>query len=636
MMRSQRLFLAGILVVLSAGPALANGLLGIIAVAMESILPAQPRPLALSAADARRVADLVARMTLDEKIGQMTQPDQQFLEDPADVETLFIGSVLSGGDSDPPTNSLADWRALYERLQGRALRTRLKIPLVYGVDAVHGHSNVLGAVIFPHNIGLGATRNAALVEEIGRITAKEVRATGINWNFAPCIAVPRDERWGRTYEGFSEDPALVAELGAAAVRGLQGESLRDPLRVLASTKHFAGDGGTTWGTGMPAEFAPDKKRFPLDRGDTRGDEATLRRLHIDPYIPAIKAGTGTIMVTYNSWNGQKASGHRRLLTDVLKRELGFEGFLISDYNAIDELPGDYRTNIRDSVNAGMDMFMVPQKYREFLAHLKSLVEAGEIPMERIDDAVTRILRVKAAMGLLEPGWSPQADRALERSFGSAEHRDVARRAVRESLVLLKNDGQALPIAPGVRRIHVAGRNADDLGAQAGGWTITWQGKRGPVTTGTTILEAIRRAAGPKVEVTFAADGTGAAGADVAIVVVGEDPYAEFFGDRVDLALDPADRQAIAAAKKAGVRVVTVVVGGRPLILGDSLDASDAVVTAWLPGSEGDGVADVLFGRHAPTGKLPFTWPRSMDQIPLNAGDKNYEPLFPFGFGLTYR
>jgi beta-glucosidase len=607
----------------------------ILAAAMGSMLPAQPRPLALSDADARRVRDLVAQMTLDEKIGQMTQPDQQFLKDASDVETLSLGSLLSGGDSDPPTNSLADWRALYERLQGRALQSRLKIPLLYGVDAVHGHSNVLGAVIFPHNIGLGATRNAKLVEEIGRITAKEVRATGINWTFAPCLAVPRDERWGRTYEGFSEDPALVAELGAAAVRGIQSGGLRDPLAVLASAKHFAGDGGTAWGTGMAADFAPNKQ-FPLDRGDTRGDEAALRRVHIDPYVPAIRAGVGTIMVTYNSWNGLKASGHRRLLTDVLKKELGFEGFLISDYDAIDELPGDYRSDIRESVNAGMDMFMVPQKYREFITTLKALVEAGEVSRERIDDAVTRILRVKAAMGLLAPGWSPAADRALERSFGSAEHRRVARQAVRESLVLLKNDRRALPIAAGATRIHVVGRNADDLGAQAGGWTITWQGKRGPITTGTTILEGIRRAAGSKATVTFAADGSGAAGADLAIVIVGEDPYAEFFGDRADLALAPADLQAITAIKQAGVPVVTVVVSGRPLILGEALGLSDAVVAAWLPGSEGDGVADVLFGQHAPTGKLPFTWPRSMAQIPMNTGDASYDPLFPFGFGLAYR
>src|SRR5687768_3732818 len=598
------------------------------------MLPRPSSQVPLPAAEARRIAALVKQMTLDEKIGQMTQPDQQFLTDPADVERLFLGSLLSGGDSDPPTNSRADWRALYERLQNRALRTRLKIPLLYGVDAVHGHSNVLGAVIFPHNIGLGATRNAKLVEEIGRITAREIRATGINWTFAPCIAVPRDERWGRTYEGFAEDPVLVAELGAAAVRGLQAGGLQDPRGVLACAKHFAGDGGTAWGTGMPSGDAPNK-RYPLDRGDTRGDEAALRRLFIDPYIPSIKSGVGSIMVTYNSWNGLKASGHRRLLTDILKKELGFEGFLISDYDAIDEIPGDYRTDVRESVNAGMDMFMVPQKYREFITTLKTLVEAGEVSMARIDDAVTRILRVKAGMGLLAPGWTVRVDPELERTFGSSQHRLVARRAVRESLVLLKNDAKTLPIA-GAKRIHVAGRNADDLGAQSGGWTITWQGKRGPVTTGTTILEAIRRAAGPKTQVTFAADGSGAAGADLAIVVVGEDPYAEFLGDREDLALADADLKALALVKQAAVPVVTVVISGRPLILGSALESSAAVVAAWLPGTEGDGVADVLFGRFPPAGKLPFTWPRSMDQIPMNVGDSNYEPLFPYGFGLTYR
>ena len=596
------------------------------------MLPAQTPRLALSPADARRVGEIVRQMTLAEKIGQMTQPDQQFLKDPADVEGLFLGSLLSGGDSDPPTNSRADWRAMYERLQARALRTRLKIPLLYGVDAVHGHSNVLGAVIFPHNIGLGATRSAKLVEEIGRITAKEVRATGINWTFAPCIAVPRDERWGRTYEGFAEDPMLVAELGAAAVRGLQAGGLQDPRGVLACAKHFAGDGGTAWGTGMPD--AASGKPYPLDRGDTRGDEATLRRLHIDPYIPSIKSGVGSIMVTYNSWNGLKASGHRRLLTDVLKKELGFAGFLISDYDAIDELPGDYRSDIRESVNAGMDMFMVPQKYREFITTLTALVEAGEVPMARIDDAVTRILRVKAAMGLLAPGWTVQVDPEVEKAFGSDEHRRVARQAVQESLVLLKNDKNILPITA-AKRIHVSGRNADDLGAQSSGWTITWQGKRGPVTTGTTILEGIRRAAGTQAEVTFSADRSGVAGADLAIVVVGEDPYAEFLGDREDLALAEADRKVSAAVQQAGVPVVTVIVSGRPLVLGSVMEARRAIVAAWLPGTEGDGVADILFGRAAPTGKLPFTWPRSMDQIPINVGDKDYEPLFPFGFGLSY-
>jgi beta-glucosidase len=324
------------------------------------------------------------------------------------------------------------------------------------------------------------------------------------------------------------------------------------------------------------------------------------------------------------------------MTDILKGELGFEGFLISDYNALDQLPGDYRSDIKQSINAGMDMVMVPERYREFFTTLKSLVEAGEVPMSRIDDAVLRILRVKYAMGLMDKAKDPRADRKLHAQFGSAAHREVARRAVRQSLVLLKNEKKTLPIAKAAKRIHVAGKNADDIGNQTGGWTIQWQGQSGANTTGgTTILAAIKKAAGSGTQVTFAADGTGAAGADVAVVVVGETPYAEFFGDRADLSLAAEDKTAIANAKASGVPVVVVVVSGRPLILGDALSQSDAVVAAWLPGTEGDGVADVLFGAYKPTGKLSFTWPRSMDQIPINVGDKTYDPLFPFGFGLTY-
>jgi beta-glucosidase len=589
------------------------------------------RPPRLSAHDAT-VNALLAQMTLDEKIGQMTQAEQHQLKDERDVENYFLGSLLSGGDSDPPTNSFEDWRALYERWQGRTARTRLKIPIIFGVDAVHGHNNVIGAVIFPHNIGLGATRNAALVEEIGRITAREVRATGINWTFAPCVAVPRDERWGRTYEGFAEDPKLVAELGAAAVRGLQGTDLSDPQRVLACAKHFAGDGGTVWGTGMSE--GPGR-RFPLDRGDTRLTEDELRRLHLQGYLTAVAAGVGSIMPSYSSWNGEKCSGSRRLLTEILKEELGFEGFLISDYNALDELPGDQRADIKQSINAGMDMVMVPSHYREFFTTLKSLVESGEVPMARIDDAVRRILRTKAALGLLEPGPVTLADRGLAGSFGSAEHRAVARRAVRESLVLLKNEGRALPLRKQAARIHVAGARADDLGSQCGGWTITWQGQSGAPTKGTTILAALRNAAGRGTQITFAKDGSGATGADVGVVVVGETPYAEFRGDRQELALSKEDLDAIAAVKKAGVPVVVVVISGRPLILNDALTQADALVVAWLPGSEGDGVADVLFGDHKPTGKLPFSWPRSNAQLPINVGDTPYDPLFAYGFGLTY-
>ena len=589
----------------------------------------------LSSFDAQAKA-LLGSMTLDEKIGQMTQAEQHQLVDPNDVATYFLGSVLSGGDSDPKTNSLQDWTDLYDRLQTGAMKTRLKIPLLYGIDAVHGNNNVLGATVFPHNIGLGATRNPALVEEASRVTAREVRATGIQWTFAPCVAVVRDERWGRHYEGFSEDPALVAELGLAATKGLQGDDLADPERVLACSKHFAGDGGTTYGTGTVGVEGQPGRTHPLDQGDTRLSEAELKRLHMQGYVTTIAQGVGSIMPSYNMWNGERASGSKRLLTEILKGEMKFEGFLISDYNAIDALPGDYRADIKQSINAGMDMVMVPQKYREFYTTLKDLAQKGEVPMARIDDAVLRILRVKFAMGLFDKNRSQLADRKLQAAFGSPGHREVARRAVRESLVLLKNEKGALPLAKTAKRIHVAGKAADDLGIQSGGWTITWQGTAGNEghPGGTTILAGLKGTA-KGASVTYSADGNGAAGADAVVVVVGEPPYAEFKGDRDDLSLSKDDLAVLANAKKAGAPVVLIVISGRPLILGEALTQADAVVAAWLPGSEGQGVADVLLGDHKPTGKLPVSWPRSMAQVPINVGDATYDPLFPFGFGLTY-
>jgi beta-glucosidase len=604
--------------------------LSLTGILVSSAAAAPPGAGKLSAHDAE-VKALLGSMTLEEKVGQMTQPEQDRLS-PTDIQTYSFGSVFSGGNSDPKAgNSLEAWTDVYDSLQKQALQTRLKIPLLFGVDAVHGHNNVLGAVVFPHNIGLGATRNPKLVEEAGRITAEEVKATGIQWAFAPCVAVVRDERWGRTYESFGEEPSLVAELGAAAVRGLQGPDLKDPLRVLACAKHYVGDGGTSWDTSphLAAQGAH------LDQGDTRVTEAELRRIHLAGYPTAIAAGVGTIMPSYNSWNGEKVSGSKRLLTDILKTELGFEGFLISDYNALDQLPGDRRAQVKLSINAGMDMVMVPEKFKEFYEALKDLAQKGEIPMSRIDDAVLRILRVKYAMGLMDAKRSPLADRSLHARFGSPAHREVARRAVRESLVLLKNDRKALPLSKTAKRILVAGSNADDIGNQTGGWTIQWQGKSGPNTTGgTTILAAIKAAA-KGAEVTYSKDGSGAAGADVGVVVVGETPYAEFFGDRTDLSLSKDDQAAIAKVKSAGIPVVVVVVSGRPMILGEAATQAEAIVAAWLPGTEGQGVADVLFGDYKPTGKLSFTWPRSMDQIPINVGDAKYDPLFPFGFGLSY-
>ena len=572
---------------------------------------------------AKRVDDLIGRMTVEEKIGQMTQADSGSLKSDSEVDALFLGSVLSGGNSELPDVSAAGWSAYTERLQKRALSTRLGIPIIYGIDAVHGHNNVRGAVLFPHNLGLGATRNPALVEEAARITAIEVAATGMHWTFAPCIAVPQDERWGRHYEGFGETPELAETLGAAAVRGFQGKDLSAPRSILATAKHFMGDGGTYNG---------------VDRGDTKGDEATLRSIHMPGYVAALKAGAESVMVSYNSWNGQKMHGNKRLVTDVLKGELGFKGIIVSDWNGIDELPGDALQHIEQSVNAGIDMMMVPDKYRQFIDGLKKNVADGKVPMSRIDEAVRRILTVKFKMGLFERPFGNPADRAL---IGSAGHRKVARQAVRESQVLLVNRANTLPIRPELTRIVVAGRAADDLGMQSGGWTISWQGSSGRPTDGTTVLDAVKKemtGRGATGTITHVKPGDSVPRGDVAIVVIGEPPYAEMKGDRPDLLLDPADVAAVKAAKSAGMPVVVVLFSGRPLILEPILDDVDALVAAWLPGTEGEGITDVLFGRYNPTGKLSVTWPRTMSQIPINVTPKGQKPqgaLFDYGFGLSY-
>ncbi len=556
---------------------------------------------------------LLAQMTLDEKIGQMTQADKTAIGDGRDVHGLCLGSLLSGGDSLPVPNSPQTWAEMTDRFQTQALSTRLGIPLIYGVDAVHGDGDVRGAVLFPHNIGLGATRDPELVQRAARVTARETAGSGARWAFAPCVAVARDERWGRTYESFGESPELVEVLGAAAVRGLQDAG--DAGAVLACAKHFVGDGGTAGGK---------------DQGDTRAGEAELRRVHLPGYRSAVKAGVGSVMVSYSSWNGVPMHGNRHLVTEVLKGELGFTGFVVSDWAAIDKMSPDYTADIERAVNAGVDMIMVPIRYREFVARLKALVAAGRVSPARIDDAVRRILRQKARFKLWE---RPFADRALTAAVGSAEHRAVARQAVRQSLVLLKNDRATLPLRPGVR-VHLCGFRADDLGVQCGGWSVGWRGHKGTFTTGTTVRQALEQALG-SARLTFSTDGAGAASADVVVAVVGEDPYAEGSGDRAKLELSPSDRALIASAKQSGKPLVVVLIAGRPLILGDVLSDASAVVVAWLPGTEGAGVADVLSGAARPTGKLPCSWPRSMAQIPVNVGDASYDPLFPYGFGLSW-
>ncbi len=571
-----------------------------------------------------RIRDLLSRMTLDEKIGQMVQADSGAVANPADVQKYALGAMLSGGNSKPPENNPAAWSKMVGEYESWALKTRLKIPLLYGIDAVHGHNDVVGTVIFPHNIGLGATHDPALVEQAERVTALEMAGTGIRWSFAPCIAVAQDERWGRTYESFGQSPGLVSEMAAAAVQGFQGRELSDRNdSVLACAKHFIGDGGTEDG---------------VDQGNTVCDEATLRKLFLPPYRAAIRAGVESIMVSYSSWNGTKMHANKYLLTGVLKQELGFNGFLVSDDAGIDQISPDYQVAIETAVNAGLDMAMIPRgpdrtnNYIQFIQDLKASVAEGKVPLTRINDAVSRILRVKFEMGLFEHPYTD--DPALTAAIGSVAHRQVARQCVRESLVLLKNENRVLPLSKTLKHLVVVGEGADDLGMQCGGWTIAWQGGRGEVTTGgTTILAAIRRTVSPATTVTYAPDAGGITNADAVVAVVGELPYAEGKGNATELGLDPGAAALVAKAKASGAPVITILLSGRPLILGSALDNSDVFLAAWLPGTEGQGVADVLFGDSKPTGKLPREWPRTGDQAAAN--DLTGEPLFPVGFGLTY-
>ncbi|HQG46962.1 MAG TPA: glycoside hydrolase family 3 N-terminal domain-containing protein, partial [bacterium] len=565
---------------------------------------------------ADRVEDLLGRMSLAEKIGQMTQADRGGLASEADIAGYYLGSVLSGGGSAPENNSPAGWAEMYDRMQSQALSTRLAIPLLYGIDAVHGHNNVKGAVIFPHNIGLGATRDTTLVRRAAEITALEVAGTGIDWTFAPCVAVARDERWGRTYEAFGETSELAEMMGVAQVRGFQGDTLGRRDRILACAKHYLGDGGTSGG---------------VNEGNTVCDETTLRALYLPAYARAIAAGATTIMPSYSSWNGAKMHSNRYLLTTVLKGELGFKGFVVSDWDGIKRLPGStYHAQIVAAVNAGVDMGMVPDSYRDFIRELTAAVNAKEVTLERIDDAVRRILTVKFRMGLFEDA---STDPALTAAIGSAAHREVARACVRESLVLLAKKDGILPLSRSARRIHIAGNGADNLGNQCGGWTISWQGSSGDITDGTTLLEALRAEA-PAVQFTYSLDGSGAEGADLGIAVIGETPYAEGQGDRNDLHLAAKIVEPVRALKKAGLKTVVLLYSGRPMLIDSILPWADVLIAAWLPGTEARGITDVLFGSYPPSGKLPHSWPRVMGDIPINCGDDPYRPLYPYGYGIT--
>ena len=577
------------------------------------------------------VSKLVSSMTVEEKIGQMTQVDYRYLADKADIGKYFLGSILSGGGSTPPTNQPSSWVDLYNSFQGEALKTRLKIPLIYGIDAVHGHNNVLGATMFPHNIGLGCANDKTLVQEIAAATAAEVKATGLDWTFAPCVAVAQDERWGRTYESFSEDSEIVTELGVASTIGYQGRTL-NKNSVLACAKHFVGDGNTVFGTGT--------NWYKIDRGDVVLDEEELRSKYIKPFQESIKMGVGSIMVSYNSWKGKKLHGHKYLINDVLKKELKFDGIVVSDWAGINELDKDYKTCIIQSINAGIDMNMVPgslnpddNSYDDFIRLAIESVKEGSIPMERIDDAVSRILKIKKKLGLFDkPIKAPKNTDVV----GSKKHRDLARKSVRKSLVLLKNKGDILPLNKDSGKITLVGEHADNIGYQSGGWTIHWQGGSGDITPGTTILDAFKSAVADSNSIHYSKYGENLLNPDVVVVVVGEKPYSEGVGDRESLHLSDEDIKLLKKVKNSNLPYVVVLISGRPMIINEALAESDAFVAAWLPGTEGKGISDVIFGDYNFTGRLSMTWPKSMKQIPINYGDSNYDPLFQFGFGLSYK
>ena len=596
--------------------------------------------------------ELLARMTLREKIGQMTQVEQNSIT-PDEVRRHAIGSVLSGGGGNPSPNTPETWRAMVMSFRDAARKSRLGIPLIYGSDAVHGHNNVVGATIFPHNIGLGATRDADLVRRIARATAREAAATGVHWNFAPAVSIPKDIRWGRTYEGYGQDAELVSDLGAAYVEGLRGRDWSEPDAVLPSVKHYVGDGATTHGTSTridrsALDAAADDATlanakldagmiellelgaWTIDQGVAEIDETELREVFLAPYRAAIDAGALNVMASYSSWGGLRMHAHAYLLTDVLKGELGFVGFVVSDWEAIDQIDPDFATCVERSINAGLDMVMIPFKYERFMATLEELVETGRVQESRVDDAVRRILAVKARLGLFED----RADPPLS-VVGCDEHRALAREAAARSQVLLKNEHAVLPLAADVDRILVAGAAANDVGLHCGGWTISWMGSAGPTTPGTTLLQGLREHR-PNADLIYDPTGTGSSRAPVGIATIHETPYAEGLGDRNDLHVPEAQQQVVRRLRERVDRLVLVLLSGRPLILGGLEEIADAIVAAWLPGSEGAGVADPMVGAAPYSGRLTYRWPRRQEQIPLHPFHASFDPasdsdaLWPIG------
>jgi beta-glucosidase len=572
-----------------------------------------------------RVTALLGQMTLAEKIGQMTQVENHSI-DPATSGGFALGSILSGGGGSPSSNTPEAWYDMVNAYQQAALGTRLGIPMIYGIDAVHGNNNVFGATIFPQNAGIGATHDPALVTRECAATAVEMNAVGIRWTFGPVVAVPQDVRWGRTYEGYGETTDLVSQLGTACVQGFQGSSLSAPDTAAVTLKHFIGDGGTGYGT---STASGPTGRYLLDQGVDQMDEATLLKLFLPPYKAGIDAGARIVMTSFSGTSAGKVHGDKHLITDVLKGQLGFTGFVVSDWGGVDQVvPGDYSASVSQSINAGIDMIMVPYDYVRFTTTTTQLVQAGTIPQSRIDDAVSRILRVKFEMGLFENPMPPAGKTA---GSGSAENRALARQAVAESATLLKTTSGALPIAAG-RKVLLSGPGADDIGISSGGWTISWQGSAGAITTGTTLKDAL--AAKLANNLTYDPNGSFPAGttADVGVVVVAERPYAEGVGDSSTLALPASDLALVAKMRSHVKTLIVVVISGRPMLL-DDLCSADAIMAAWLPGSEDEGLADVLLGDKPFTGTTPYTWPKTVDDSPRMGKSACQGAVYPVGYGL---
>ncbi len=544
-----------------------------------------------------RVSHLLSQMTLDEKIGQMALVEKNSIHNKEDVSRYGLGGIVSGAGGKPANNTPEGWLHMVTEYGEISRGTRLGIPALYGVDAIHGHGNVPGATIFPHAIGLGATRDRALVEKIAQATAEEVRATGIFWVFSPNLDTPQDIRWGRTYEAFSGDPKTNADLGAAYIRGLQGTAT-GTVEILATAKHYLGAGGMQWGSSS-------NKDFKIDQGRTPPDEKILRTIYLPPFRAAIDAGALSVMVGLNSWGDEKISANKYLITDVLKNELGFSGFVVSDWYGVYEIPGGEYTAAVTAIHAGIDMVMLPFDYKTFIKNVKKAVRKGDIPEERIDDAVRRILRAKFAVGLFEK--TSVGDLEV---IGGEEHRELAREAVRKSLVLLKNQNNALPIDKNISPIIVAGTAADNVGRQSGAWTVEWQGIDGNwLPGGTSILEGLRRAVANRGNILYdeQANFNLANKAPIGIAIVGEKPYAEGWGDSDNLKLSDEDLEIIEKVKNASTKIIIIIVSGRPLDIKNESKNWDGVIAAWLPGSEGQGVADVLFGDYIFSGTLPFRW-----------------------------